>query len=832
MQRAYPLRDLASMVNAQLIGAVSPISVEHLAIDSRKPLDPANTLFFALPGDRHDGHTYIPELIERGVKAFVVSHAPAPDLQERACFLVVPDPLGALQRIAALHREGSTIPVIGITGSNGKTIVKEWLYQMLRSEEHIVRSPGSWNSQVGVPLSVWEMDGSHTLGIFEAGISKRGEMELLAPIIAPTIGVLTTIGPAHGEGFADDVEKTREKCALFKSAQAVVCCTDQPVVRDAMAELHPPVLRNWSRTGEAFVQVLNEQVLTNATELVVLHNGSQHRFMVPFTDRASVDNAITCITVLMHLQKEPSWINDRLQSLEPVEMRLRTMEGLHGSTLIDDSYSNDLASLGIALEHQARIAHGRQRIVVIGDIAESALEPAKLYANVASQLTLAGVDQLFAVGPRISAQRAAFPVTTQFFKNTNDLLRDVDPAVFGGAVVLVKGARSLHLESAVQRWQHQVHGTELEIDLEAIRTNLNFYRTLLSSPLLGRGAGGEAFPRVRIMAMVKAFGYGSGAVELARLFAHERVDYLGVAYADEGIELRQRGIDLPILVMNPEPVPHETLHRSDLEAELYDQVSLHEAIDFARTLRKPLRVHLKLDTGMHRLGFMESELPALLSELKDAPLKIMSIFSHLAASEDPQQDAFTKQQIARFASMCDAIDEILGYRPLRHIANSAGISRFPEAHFDMVRLGIGLHGIGNTPAESAQLVPTATLRTVIAQIKGIPTGDSVGYGRQATVKNPTRIAILPIGYADGFSRRLGNGQGRVWIAGKEARTIGNICMDMCMVDVTDIPCRSGEEVIIFNREHGLAEYAKDLGTIPYEALTSIAQRVKRVYVKG
>ena len=832
MHRAYSLRDLASMVNAQLIGAESPISVGHLAIDSRKPIDTDNTLFFALPGDRHDGHTYIPELIERGVKAFVVSHAPAPDLQERACFLVVPDPLHALQRIAALHREGLTIPVIGITGSNGKTIVKEWLYQMLRSEEHIVRSPGSWNSQVGVPLSVWEMDPSHTLGIFEAGISKRGEMELLAPIIAPTIGVLTTIGPAHGEGFIDDAEKTREKCALFKNAQAVVCCTDQPVVREAMEELSPPLLRNWSRNDQAFVRVVNEQIHTNATELTVLYNGSQLNFMVPFTDRAGVDNAITCITVLLHLQKDPSWISDRLRTLEPVEMRLRTMEGLHGSTLIDDSYSNDLASLGIALDHQARIAQGRKRMVVIGDIAESALDPVKLYADVAGQLTLAGVDKLFAVGPRISAQRSSFPVSTQFFKNTSDLLRELDPAVFGGSVVLVKGARSLHLEAVVQRWQHQVHGTELEIDLEAIRTNLNFYRKLLSSPLPGRGAGGEALPRVRIMAMVKAFGYGSGAVELARLFAHERVDYLGVAYADEGIELRQRGIDLPILVMNPEPVPHETLHRSNLEAELYDQVSLHAAIDFARTLREPLKVHLKLDTGMHRLGFMESELPALLSELKEAPLKIMSIFSHLAASEDPQQDAFTKEQIAQFASMCHGIDEVLGYQPLRHIANSAGISRFPEAHFDMVRLGIGLHGIGNSDAERTQLIATATLRTVIAQVKEIAEGDAVGYGRHATVDRVTRIAVLPIGYADGFSRRLGNGQGRAWIAGKEARTIGNICMDMCMVDVTDIPCTSGDEVIIFNKDHGLAEYAKDLGTIPYEALTSIAQRVKRVYVKG
>lgn len=824
MHRAYPLHDLAALVNAQLIGDGSAIPVAHLAIDSRKPMDPENTLFFALPGDRHDGHTYIPELIERGLKAFVVAHRPAPELLGGACFLVVPDPLRALQQMAAWHRAQFNYPVIGITGSNGKTIVKEWLYQMLRSEDHIVRSPGSWNSQVGVPLSVWEMDGTHTLAIFEAGISKRFEMQQLAPIIAPTIGVLTTIGPAHGEGFTDDAEKVREKCTLFHAAQAVICCTDQAVVAKAMEDHPPALLRNWSRTDKAFVQVLTEQAHASATELSVLHNGAQHRFMVPFTDGASVDNAITCIAVLLHLQKKPTWINERLLALEPVEMRLRTMEGMHGSTLIDDSYSNDLASLGVALEHQVRIAQGRKRIVVIGDIAESALDPEKLYADVAHQLALAGVEQLFTVGPTIAGQQAAFPASARSFPDTEALLRELDPLELGDSVVLVKGARSLHLEAAVQRWQHLAHGTELEIDLEAIRTNLNFYRSLLRSSKGSRN--------VRVMAMVKAFGYGSGAVELARLFAHERVDHLGVAYADEGIALRQHGIDLPIMVMNPEPVPHETLHRFDLESELYDLASLRAAISFGKTLREPLKVHLKLDTGMHRLGFMESELPALLSELKEAPLYIVSIFSHLAASEDPQQDAFTREQISLFTTMCDAIDPVLGYRPLRHIANSAGASRFPEAHFDMVRLGIGLHGVGSTPAETKALMPAGTLRTVIAQVKEITGGDAVGYGRHAIVDRTTRIAIVPIGYADGFSRRLGNGNGRVWIAGKEARTVGNICMDMCMVDVTDIACHSGDEVIVFNKEHGLAQYAKDLGTIPYEALTSIAQRVKRVYVKG
>ena len=826
----YTVASLAQALGAPLHGTADGI-VEHLAIDSRKPLAAATTLFFALHGERHDGHRYIPELIARGVRAFVVRDLPLKEYLDQAAFIQVPDTLLALQHLAAWHRAHFNVPVIGITGSNGKTIVKEWLDQLLRDEEHIARSPGSWNSQVGVPLSVWGLSTQHTLGIFEAGISQRGEMQRLRPIIAPTIGVLTNIREAHSQGFASDLEKAIEKCTLFRSAGTLVCCLDEAAVAGAVEASLPHItLRDWSRTNDrAFVHVVAEERVANATRMGVMHGASPKQFLIPFTDAASVENAITCITVLLHLGKEEAWINARLAHLLPVEMRLRTMQGTQGTTLIDDSYSNDLSSLAIALDHQAQIAQGRERIVVLSDIAESGRPAALLYREVASLLQRAGITRLIGVGDAIGGQRASFPPGTRFHANTTELLEAEDPSLFSGAVVLIKGARSFHLERAVERWQHLVHGTVLEVDLDAVRHNLNHYRGLLRLPHHARTANQRD---MKVMAMVKAFGYGSGAVELARLFAHERVDYLGVAYADEGIELRQHGIETPILVMNPEPVPFGTLHRFNLEAEVYDQRSLAAAVAYARSAPDAPPIHVKLDTGMHRLGFQPAELPDLLAALRSTPLRVASILSHLAASEDPQHDAFTQQQIDLFTSMALSIGEVLGYRPLWHIVNSGGITRSPNAHFDMVRLGIGLHGVGATEAETNHLLPTVALRTVVAQVKEIPAGDSVGYGRKAISRTARRIAILPLGYADGYSRRLGNGQGRVWIADHEARTVGNICMDMCMVDVTHVPCQAGDKVVVFDQQHTLAQYAADLGTIPYEALTSIAQRVKRVYAQG
>lgn len=825
MSAERPTLDTIAQITGGTLTGTGKDRIEHLLVDSRNTATDRGTLFIALAGPRHDGHRYIASLYARGLRHFLVSAPVDVSAMPEANIIQVPDTLVALQAIAAWHRSRSNIPIIGITGSNGKTIVKEWLFQMLRGEEYIIRSPGSWNSQVGVPLSVWQLRAEHTLGIFEAGISKPGEMAALETVIRPTIGVFTHLGSAHDEGFAHLGSETKaaEKLKLFVRAQVWIHPND-PRELNKLHDLLPGVeQKGWSIGGhdgvDDFLQVIAHEVVGDATHIRTRHDHAEHDYVIPFTDQASLENAISCICVCLQLGRSSTWINERLALLEAVDMRLRTMQGRYGTTLIDDSYSNDRSSLAVALEHQERIAHGRRRVVVLSDLAESGLPDEPLYRDVAATLVRAGVQQVIGVGTAICTQHAAFPANARFHADTDALLAHEVLQDLAGAVVLIKGARSFALERAVERWQQHVHGTELQVDLEAVRHNLNHYRSLLR-------------PGTRTMAMVKAFGYGSGAVELARLLQHERIHYLGVAYADEGIELRQHGITTPIMVMNPEPVAIETLHRFDLEPEVYNLQSYHTALEHARAAGSAPAIHLKLDTGMHRLGFQEDELPALLEALRGTPLRVASILSHLAASEDPQHDAFTREQIQRFTRMATHIGEILGYKPLWHIANTGGTSRFPEAHFDMVRLGIGLHGIGANAEESARLLPVSTLRTVVAQVKEIPSGDSIGYGRRAMEPQPRRIAILPIGYADGFLRRLGNGIGRVHIHGNEVRTVGNICMDMCMVDVTHTPCRAGDEAIVFGNAPTLQRYADDLGTIPYEALTSVAQRVKRVYVRG
>jgi alanine racemase len=822
MERRHRLSEIAAAVGGRLVTHHPDVVITELVVDSRTAAPTDATLFVALKGERQDGHKYLKELAARGLRHALVNEGAAVDVPGLD-LVVVPDTWSALQQLAAWHRRPYTYPVVGITGSNGKTLVKEWIFQALGNTEHVVRSPGSWNSQVGVPLSVWEMGPQHTIALFEAGISKPGEMERLAHIMAPTVGVFTNIGPAHGEHFpGGDLQKAREKALLFTQTASVVHCRDHELVRQALEETcaASALIPCWSRKGDAFVRVVEEERQENDTRLLVRHAGVEQAITIPFSDAASVENALHVITLLLHLDRPLAWVSARMVALRPVEMRLRMTAGIRDITLIDDSYSNDIASLGIALDHLVRVSPGRDRVAVVSDILEGGGDEHTQYSTMARQLTSAGVKRVFGLGPAIARNAALFPMELRSFADAPALLREVDPSSFAGAAVLVKGARTFQLEQVVERWQERVHGTVLEVDLDALRHNLHHFRAI-------------AGPEVKLMAMVKAFGYGSGALELARTMAHERVDYLGVAYADEGIELRQQGIDTPVLVMNPEPVPLGTLHRFRLEAEVYDRRSMEEAIAFATHTADEVRVHIKLDTGMHRLGFMHTELEWILSAMRNAGrLRVASILSHLAASEDPQHDAFTRRQITLFASMAGKISETLGYRPLLHIANSGAITRFPEARFDMVRLGIGLHGVGADAEETGQLLPTATLRTVVAQVKDIPAGESVGYGRRAMVDRRMRIAILPIGYADGLSRRLGHGAGRVWIHGRPAMYVGSICMDMCMVDVTEVACSPGDDAIVFGPEHPLQDFARDLGTIPYEALTSISSRVRRVYTRA
>ncbi|MBS1941620.1 MAG: bifunctional UDP-N-acetylmuramoyl-tripeptide:D-alanyl-D-alanine ligase/alanine racemase [Bacteroidetes bacterium] len=816
MHAGRSLSSLAAACGRTLHGPDGDIA--RLCIDSRQPVAAEGTLFIALDGKHHDGHRYLPQLRERGVRAFLVRQGAVQALPGES-MIAVPDTLKALQDIAAWHRAQFTLPVVGITGSNGKTVVKEWLNQLLAPEERIVRSPGSWNSQVGVPLSVWAINETHTLGLFEAGISEPGGMDALERIIAPTLGIFTNIGPAHGAHFASDAAKADEKAKLFRRAKTVVHCSDHAAVCNALNKLGGVQLLGWGRKPDADLHIVEDRADSDHRTLQLRWKGDLCTVELPFSDDASVENALHCITLLLHLGRSAEQVAERVRQLRPVSMRLETLPALNNGTLLNDAYSNDLASLTIALGQLARTAAGRPKLVVLSDIADSDEAAEQRHAHIAGLLRSAGVEHVIAIGPAMRAHAALFPGGTRFFDDADALLHALPEPPVQGAVTLVKGARSFGLERLVARWEERTHGTVMEVDVEAMRHNLNHYRE-------------RCGPQVRIMGMVKAGGYGSSAVEMARFLAHEQVAWLGVAYADEGIELRRQGIRTPVLVMNPEPVPMETLHRYQLQAEVYDQRSLRAAMDFAAHVPDAPAIHLKLDTGMHRLGFLPQDMPALLEALRSAkPLHVASIFSHLAASENPQQDAFTRGQIALFKELSARLIDALGYAPLLHIANSAAATRFPEARLDMVRLGIGLHGIGADAEETAQLRPVETLRTVIAQVKELGAGESVSYGRKALLTAPARIAVLPIGYADGLSRRLGEGRGRVWVHGEEARTVGAICMDMCMVDVTNIPCAAGDDAIVFSPQHPLQDYARDLGTIPYEALTSISPRVKRVFIR-
>jgi Alr-MurF fusion protein len=818
----HRLSALAEAIGGEWIARHGDPLIAHLSIDSRKPFAAHDTLYIAVKGERHDGHRYLTDLHARGMRSFLVSDASTAMGFQESNVLLVHDTLDAMQRIAAWHRRHFHAPVIGITGSNGKTVVKEWLFHLLRDSEHVVRSPGSWNSQVGVPLSAWAMRPEHTLGIFEAGISRPGEMERLRSVIEPTIGVFTNIGPAHAEGFADHHAKAREKALLFHDAQAVVFCADHAEVVEALRAQgidQRAAMQGWSRERSGWLHVVREEPSAIGQRIRVINDAVDFDFEIPFTDRASAENAIHCVALLLHLGRSPQWIAERTPQLPPVSMRLEAVEGVHGITLLNDAYSNDTASLAIALDHLDALAAGRPKAVVLSDLAGGE-DSQQRYRRVEELLKRARVQTVLTIGPELRTHALPFAPRVEHFTDAQELLAQVDPASLAEHAVLVKGARAFGLERIAERWQRQVHGTVMEVDLEAIRHNLNHYRSLL-------------MPSTGVMAMVKAFGYGGGALELARLFAHEQVRYLGVAYADEGIALRQEGIATPIMVMNPEPVSMELLHRFRLEPEVYDERSLQEALRYAAVHRDAPPVHVKLDTGMRRLGFTEEELPQVIELLRQPKgLRVASILSHLAASEDPAHDGFTRSQIAGFTRMADAIDAALGYRPMRHIANSGGATRWKEAHFDLVRLGIGFFGIGVDAAETAQLQHAVALRTVIAQLKRAPEGATIGYGRRGVAMGERLIATVPMGYADGLSRRLSNGLGRFWVHGQAAPIIGSVCMDMCMIDVTGIRCAEGDEAVLFDASHPITELARDLGTIPYEVLTSVPPRVKRVHVRG
>ncbi len=822
----YHTIEIAPIINGKILqNALKHSPVEDLLTDSRKIAHAETSLFFALKGDRHDGHRYIESCIEQGVVNFVVS-----DYKEEwkilpANFIVVEDTLEALQQLAAHHRQQFSIPVIGITGSNGKTIVKEWLYQLMRDDKNIVRSPKSYNSQTGVPLSVWQLSEEHELAIFEAGLSRPGEMDRLEKIIQPTIGIFTNIGSAHDENFDNQNLKVIEKLKLFQSCDTLIFCKDYNTIQLEISKVDflPRKLQllTWSRKTKADLQIGRVNKTSDETEIQGIWQNQFLKIKIPFTDDASIENAIHCWALMLNLDYPSEVIEQRMPMLSPIAMRLELKEGINDCSIINDSYSSDIGSLTIAIDFLNQQKQHDKRTVILSDILQSGRNEEQLYGEVAHLLKAKNIERMIGIGSAISRQQKQFSIPGKFYSDTEDFLRTFSPLDFNDETILLKGARIYGFEKISKVLQQKAHETVMEINLNALVHNLNYFRSRLK-------------PGVKVMAMVKATSYGSGSFEIANILQFHHVDYLAVAYTDEGVELRKAGITLPIMVMNPEMQSFEAMISHRLEPEIYNFRLLNQA---AEVLQKhkggdgfSFPVHLKLDTGMHRLGFEDRELNELMIRLKNIrTIKVQSIFTHLAATDESEHDGFTKQQLEKFERMSSLIQKSFSYPILRHALNSAGIIRFNEDQFDMVRLGIGMYGFASTWHEQRQLQHVTTLRTTISQIKNVPVGETVGYNRSAKLTRDTLIATVAIGYADGINRKLSNGKGSMMINGKLAPIIGNVCMDMCMLDITDVPAKEGDEVIVFGAEYPVTEMSKILGTIPYEVLTGISQRVKRVY---
>jgi alanine racemase len=812
-------------------------SIQELLLDSRKLIHPEHTLFFALSGQKLDGHNYIAELYEKGVRAFVVTKAPEQEQFPEAVFVVVKDTLAALQKLAAFHRSKFNIPVIGVTGSNGKTIVKEWLYQLLHEDYHITRNPKSYNSQIGVPLSLWLLNEETQLGIFEAGISEPDEMFKLEKMIRPGIGIFTNIGEAHSEGFLNIRHKTKEKLRLFVNSDVLIYCNDYPDINQSIAEINTLSRGSddtenkiktftWSFANEADLQVASVLQKNNHSFIHALYKGKELDFEIPFSDRASVENAIHCVCAMLYLKTAPAVIAERLQHLSRIAMRLEMKDAVNNCSLINDSYNSDLNSLRIAIDFLKQQHQHPKKTVILSDILQSGKGELELYEEVAELLKQNNIQRLIGIGPALHRQKKLFEkneaLQADIYASTEDFLQHIDSSSFQSEVILLKGARKFRFEVIGKFLEKKAHETVLEINLNAVANNLKVYQSLLK-------------PETKIMAMVKAFSYGSGSFEIANVLQFNRCDYLAVAYADEGVELRKNGITLPIMVMNPEQRSFEAMIQYHLEPDIYSLSLLEKFSETLLLLRgnngtEKYKIHLELETGMNRLGFEASEIEVLIERLKQNHLiEVASVFSHLAASEDKSYDNFTKEQIALFESMSQKVCASFNYKILRHILNSAGITRHTKAQFDMVRLGIGLYGIDGSEKVQSKLINVSTLKTTISQIKQVKKGDSVGYGRVGKVTKDKTIATVGIGYADGLSRKLSNKAGRMLVNGKLVPIIGNICMDMTMLDITGVEAKEGDEVIVFGNNPTVEEVAEAAETIPYEILTGISGRVKRVY---
>ena len=873
----YTLQKISEILNSKLFGEPSVI-IDSLLIDSRIFIPTNNSLFFAIDGQRHDGHNFITDLYQKNVKNFVISkEIPEISKLKDANFILVDNSIDALQKLAQFHRQQFNIPIVGITGSNGKTIVKDWLSQLLENKKTVLKSPKSYNSQVGVPLSVWELNKNYECAIFEAGISQINEMDKLQQIIQPEIGIITNIGDAHQENFPDIETKINEKLKLFENSVQIFYCKDYQLIDNILRtnnKFNTKQLFSWSKTLHGTLKVPcndNRQtrpdleiqkiikknnttkiqaIFKRLTDKQILENrltdnsqkpearsqkpearSQRLTIKIPFTDDASIENAIHCLLFL--LVQFPETINNEIlkaksqkpkaksqfMKLLPVEMRMEQKSGINNCTIINDSYNCDFASLRIALDFLSLDSRHNKTTLILSDIHQVGKNQVELYSEISKILHKNNISRFIGIGYKISENSHSFQLKKHFYKTTEEFIENISNINFNNETILLKGAREFKFEKIANILQKKNHRTVFEINLQAVVHNLNEYRSLLK-------------PDTKILVMVKAFAYGVGNYEIANILQHERIDYLGVAYTDEGVELRKAGINIPIIVMNPDTDNFNDFISYNLQPEIYSFDILEQFYtQLHGKINNSFPIHLKIETGMNRLGFVEADIPKLIHTLKKYnKLRVESIFSHLAGSPDSIFDEFTEQQISEFEKISSFIQKEFQYPIMQHLLNSAGIERFPKAQYDMVRLGIGLYGI-SAPKTNLSLQNIGTLKSRISQIKTVTKNQTIGYDRKGKVQQKTIIAIIPIGYADGLNRRLSNGKGKVLIKNKHfAPIIGNICMDMCMLDITNIPAKVNDEVIIFGDKYPVSKLASQLDTIPYEILTSIPQRVKRIYV--
>lgn len=836
-QIKYSIAQISKIIDAKFLSqSNTEEQIERIFIDSRQLHAGADTLFFAIDGQQHNAHDFIPNLIANGIQNFVVTqNLPESIFKNKSLnILQVKDSVLALQKLAAFHRAQFQIPIIGITGSNGKTVVKEWLFQLLDSYYKIIRSPKSYNSQVGVPLSVWQIMPQHQLGIFEAGISQSNEMQNLAQIIRPNIGILSNIGFAHSEGFESQEEKLSEKLQLFEEAEVLIYPADNPLIEKGIEAFNKArkkagkaaiQLMNWGENTEAKLQVISLESLLNHTKITLKYLAKTYVFDLPFSDKASIENAISCAACALYLGISDAAFFHSFEQLSPVAMRLELKDAIQQCSIINDSYNSDLGSLKIALDFLNQQEQHANKSLILSDILQSGMSEEYLIEELLQMIQDIDLQRFITIGPVLLRNKKAFEqlkAEKHFYANTADFLAEIKQINFRDESILLKGARPFHFEKISLLLEQKFHETLFEINLNALSNNLALLRNHLGD-------------KTKIMAMVKAFSYGSGPYEIASMLQFHRVDYLAVAYVDEGIALRNAGINLPTLVLNPDKNSFDSLLQYRLEPEIYSFKLWKELAEKLQTanLDYKLPIHIKIDSGMHRLGFVDSEIELLAEKIKqEENCYVASVFSHLSSSEDAAEDAFTINQIEGFRKTAEKLEKLLGYALIKHILNSSGILRFPQGKFDMVRAGLLLYGLDSTGILAKKLEPVGQLKTIISQIKNIEKGDSIGYNRKYIADKNMRIATIAIGYADGYRRSFGNGKAHVLIAGKKAPIVGNVCMDMCMVDLENIPdAQEGDEVIVFGAELPVERLAEWAETIPYEILTGIGERVKRVYFR-